>query len=137
MIDGRAFVLGALDLVLDEIERNEALRERIRRARRLCGAPAATPDADAFVNAKSAGIPRDTFNRACRTGAIAGARMLGREWRAPRSSVGAWSETLPTVPRTPTSASGPSVAKADATPANDASADGLDPDLARILRRRA
>lgn len=82
-------------------------------------------DADPLVSWCEEGLPRETFLAACKSesGGIAGARLVGRQFKAPRSSVRAWVASLPTE-RTQT-------AKSDAP---EAPLDDLDRLLARARR---
>lgn len=50
------------------------------------------------------GVRRRDFIDACRSGAVVGARRLGRRWLAPAAAVTAWLASLPTVDATPESA---------------------------------
>lgn len=50
----------------------------------------ALPPADDLVDGKAMGISPTTWCRACRSGEIAGACLIGRSYKARRSSVEAW-----------------------------------------------
>ncbi len=118
----RAVLIDFLDLC----EREPALRERVRR---VLGSTVTTSSDDALVGARESGVPNDTWRAACRAGRIEGARLVGRQYRAPRSAVRAWLATLPTAR--------PTLAKAHTAANDDDQGDELDEVLAGAASRRA
>ena len=117
MIDARALLVA----MLDEVERDATLRARMRRV--LGAAPR---EDDPLVGWRDEGIPRETFFAACKSKEIAGARLVGRQRMAPRSSVRAWIASLPACrTRTP---------KPEAPEEPEEPADDLDRLIARARR---
>jgi hypothetical protein len=122
-LDLRAHAVALLAL----IERDDELRRRFVAVLR-------DVHGDALVCGREMGIPVRSWRTACRRGEIADARRVGREYRAPRSSVLAWlaSRSMPALVAPPASARRPL-----ASTRVDAQHDEFDRALTRARRRTA